>query len=40
MYKSAEKCDKQHQYKFILEQAMVSTPEGITDNSTMAAGKL
>ena len=35
LYKTAGKCDNQHHYKAILESAMVSTPEGSTDNSLM-----
>ena len=34
LYKHAGKCDDQQQLKDILEAAMVSTPEGFTDNST------
>ena len=33
LYKQAGKCDDQQQFKDILEAAMVSTPEGFTDNS-------
>ena len=29
LYKSAGKCDDQHQSKSIIEAAMVSTPEGL-----------
>ena len=36
LYKSAGKCDDQHQYNEILEAAMVSTPEAFTDNSPMS----
>ena len=32
-YKHAVNCDEQKQFKYILEAAMVSTPEGFTDNS-------
>ena len=32
LYKQAGKCDDQQQLKDILEAAMVSTPEGFTDN--------
>ena len=32
LYKQAGKCDDQQQFKDILEAAMVSTPEGFTDN--------
>ena len=35
IYKTAGICDDQHQYKAILEAAMVSSPEGCTDNSPM-----
>ena len=38
LYKSAGKCDDQQKYKAITEAAMVSTPEGITDNTPMAVG--
>ena len=34
LYKHAGKCDDQQQFKDIIEVAMVSTPEGFTDNST------
>ena len=30
LYKQADKCDNQQQFKYILEVAMVSTPEGFT----------
>ena len=33
LYKHAGKCDDQQQFKDILEAAMVSTPEGFTNNS-------
>ena len=33
VYKQAGKCDDQQQFKDILEAAMVSTPEGFTNNS-------
>ena len=33
LYKQAGKCDDQQQLKYILEAAMVSTPEGFTFNS-------
>ena len=36
LYKSSGKFDYQQQYKSILEVAMVSTPEGLTDNSPIA----
>ena len=32
-YKQAGKCDDQQQFKYILEAAMVSTTEGLTENS-------
>ena len=31
-YKKSGKCDNQQQLKDIIEAAMVSTPEGFTDN--------
>ena len=33
IYKQAGKCDDQQQFKDILEADMVSTPEGLTNNS-------
>ena len=33
LYKNAGKCDDKHQYKAVIEAAMVSTPEGCTNNS-------
>ena len=33
VYKHTGKCDNQQQCKYILEIAIVSTPEGFTDNS-------
>ena len=33
LYKNSRKCDNQQQFKYILEAAMVSTPEGFTNNS-------
>ena len=33
LYKHAGKCDNQKQFKDILEAAMVSTPEGFTNDS-------
>ena len=33
LYKQAGKCDNQQQFKDIFEAAMVSTPEGFTNNS-------
>ena len=35
-YKQAGKCDYQKQFKDILEAAMVSNPEGLTDNSPIS----
>ena len=34
LYQHDGKCDDQQQFKDILEEAMVSTPEGFTNNST------
>ena len=39
LYKQAGKCDVQKQFKDILEAAMVSTPEGLTDNSPVSPMK-
>ena len=36
LYKQAGKCDYQHQFKDILEAAMVSTPEGFTKKSPIS----
>ena len=33
LYKQAGKCDYQQQFKYIIEDAMVSTTEGSTNNS-------
>ena len=33
IYKQYGKCDDQQQFKYILEAAMVSTPEGFTNDS-------
>ena len=33
LYKPAGKFDDQQQYKAIIESAIVSTPDGFTDNS-------
>ena len=33
IYQHAGKCDDQQNFKDILDAAMVSTPEGVTDNS-------
>ena len=38
LYKSARKCDDQHQYKAIIEAAMVSTTGRFTENSQMSPG--
>ena len=35
LYKQSGKCDDQQQFKDILEAAMFSTPDGITDNITI-----
>ena len=35
LYKHAEKCDNQQQFKDVLEAAMVSTTEGINDNTSI-----
>ena len=37
LYNSAGKCDDQQQYKAILEAAMVSTPELLTNNIPMSS---
>ena len=36
LYKKDGKCDNQQQFKYILEDAMVSTPEGFVDNSPIS----
>ena len=36
LYKQAGKCDNQQQFKDIIEAAIVSTPEGFTDDSTIS----
>ena len=36
LYKQAGKCDDQQQFKYILDAAMVSTPEGFTNNSPIS----
>ena len=36
LYKQAGKCDNKQQFKDITEAAMVSTPEGFTDNSPIS----
>ena len=33
LYKYAGKCDNQQQFKYIIEAAIVSTPEGFTDKT-------
>ena len=40
IYKSGGGCDYQQQCKYILDSVMVSTPEGITYNSTISVGAL
>ena len=39
LYKTAGKCNDQQQYKAITEAAMVSIPEGFTNNSQMSPRK-
>ena len=36
LYKSAGKYDDQKKYKLIIEESVVSTPEGFTDNSPIS----
>ena len=36
LYKQAGKCDDQQQFKYILDAAIVSTPEGFTKNSPIS----
>ena len=36
IYKQAGKCDNQQKLKDILEDSMISTPEGFTDNSPIS----
>ena len=36
LYKQAGKCDEQQQFKYIVQDAMVSTPEGFTNNSPIS----
>ena len=36
--KSSSKCDDQQQYKAVIKAAMISTPEGFNDNSTISFG--
>ena len=38
LYKSAGKCDNQQKYTYIIESAIVYTPEGLTGNSPMPPG--
>ena len=38
LYKSAQKCYGQQKYKAIIESSIVSTPEGLSDNSPMDMG--
>ena len=38
LYKYADKCDDQQQYTDIIESAMVSTTEGLTNNSPLKLG--
>ena len=38
LYKSSDKFDDKQQCKYILESAMVSNTEGLTDNSPMSPG--
>ena len=38
IYKYPGKYDYQYQYKFIIEQDMLSNNEGITDNSKLSPG--
>ena len=40
LYKYTGGCKNQQQYKDIIELSMVSTPVGLTDNSTMTVGML
>ena len=39
LYKQAGKCDEQQQLKDIIEADMVSTPEGLTNNSPISPMK-
>ena len=36
LYKKSGKCDDQRQFKYTLESAMVSNPEGLTNNSPIS----
>ena len=36
LYKQADKCDYQQQFKYIIQADMVYTPEGFTDNSPIS----
>ena len=38
LYTSSGKCNDQHHYKFIIELAMVSTPDIFTDKGSMSPG--
>ena len=38
LYKYVDKCDDQQQYTDIIESAMVSTIEGLTNNSPLTLG--
>ena len=39
LYKYDGKCEDQHQYKDVIEAAMVSTPEGFTDHGPISPGQ-
>ena len=39
LYEYDGKCKDQQQYKYIIETATVSTPEGFTDNSPVSPGQ-
>ena len=39
VYKKSGKCDDQQQFKYIIEDAMVSNPEGFTNNSPIPPRK-
>ena len=39
LYKQAGKCDDQKKFKYILEAAIVSNPEGLTDKSPTSHSK-
>ena len=38
LYTSDDKCDNKKKYKYILEAAIVFTPDRFTNNSTMSPG--